>query len=114
MLRLLERSVGTIEQRMVLLAPPKVSIPDGFGNVVEDAHRRSRLIHQMQAVRGAIYLQEGNVQKGQLSPDGLHHTPEDEQSWHLLMTGADEQVSSCAWYLEHSEPESIQDLRIRH
>jgi len=67
----------------------------------------------MQAVRGAIYLHEGNVKENQLC-EGRHQTPEDERSWHLLMTDGAHNVSSCAWYLEHESPRSIDDLRIRN
>jgi len=114
MLKLLERRIRSVEQRLVLLAPPQAVIPDGFRNVAEDTHGRARWIHEMQAVRGSIYLHEGNVLRDQLEPDGRHHTAEDEQSWHLLMTDSEGRVSSCAWYLEHDEPESIHQLRIRH
>jgi hypothetical protein len=68
----------------------------------------------MQALRGAVYLNEGNVKPHQLSSDGRHVTPEDESSWHLLLMVDDEQVASCSWYREHPENVSMEDLRIRH
>lgn len=113
MLKLLERSVAAVEQRLVLLAPPDVTLPTLFQNVTANSCQRAALIREMQSVRGAIYLHEGNVQVHQLS-EGRHQTPEDEQSWHLLMIDGHGNVSSCAWYLEHDEPRSLEDLRIRH
>lgn len=113
MLKLLERSIKAVEQRLVLLAPPQATLPTLFDNVTADAGQRAQLIRQMQSVRGAIYLHEGNVKPEQLS-DGRHQTPEDEKSWHLLMTDGAGNVSSCAWYLEHENARSINDLRIRN
>lgn len=114
MLRLLERNIASIERRLVLLAPPRVTIPETFTNVTVDSHRHFQLVRQMQAVRGAIYLDEGNVRHDQLTAEGLHQTPEDEKSWHLLWTDTSGQVSSCAWYLEHDNTTSMQNLRLRH
>lgn len=112
-LKLLDRGIAAVEQRLVLLAPPEAKLPKSFMNVVADPGRRTQLIRQMQEVRGSIYLSEGNVQQSQLC-DGRHQTPEDVKSWHLLMTDADGAVSSCAWYLEHQEPTGIDSLRLRN
>ena len=79
-----------------------------------DSFRHEQLVREMQAVRGAIYLDEGNVKHHQLSADGRHQTPEDERSWHLLWTDGGGHVTSCAWYLEHENTTSIRNLRVRH
>jgi hypothetical protein len=68
----------------------------------------------MQAVRGAIYLNGGYVAPQQLSTNGLHQTPEDERSWHLLMTDGSGHVSSCVWYMEHENATDVQQLRVRN
>ena len=60
MLKLLERNIRSVEQRLVLLAPPQAIIPDGFSNVVEDSEARARWIYEMQVVRGSIYLKKEN------------------------------------------------------
>jgi hypothetical protein len=67
----------------------------------------------MQHLRGAIYFEDGAVDRRQLSDDGLHRTPEDGHSWHLLMRGAGGHVSSCVWYLQHDRPPTIEQLRVR-
>jgi len=113
-LKLLERNILSIERRLVLVAPPGIDIPGAFTNVMFDTERHTELVRAMQSVRGAIYLNEGNVKQDQLSAEGLHQTPEDEKSWHLLLTDSSGQVSSCAWYLEHDDATSIQHLRLRH
>jgi hypothetical protein len=85
-----------------------------FNTIAGDPGRRARLVREMQALRGSIYLQEGNVLEQQLSPDGRHVTPEDDRSWHLLMTDAEGHISSCAWYMEHENTVSLKNLRVRH
>jgi hypothetical protein len=68
----------------------------------------------MQTLRGAIYLEEGNVKRRELTPDGRHVTAEDDKSWHLLMTDEAGHVRSCALYILHENATSIRDLRLRH
>jgi hypothetical protein len=114
MLKLLERNIAAVEQRLVLVAPPQAAIPELFKHVAVDSVQHKRLVSEMQAVRGDVYLDGGYLTPEQLSAGGLHQTPEDEKSWHLLMTDAKGQVSSCAWYLQHENTTSIGELRVRH
>jgi hypothetical protein len=113
MLRLLERSVRSVDKRLVLLAPRQATV-DAFQNVAVDADRHSELVAEVQRLRGSIYLNDGAIEREHLSPEGLHRTPEDDKSWHLLMMGKDGRVSSCVWYLEHASSASIDHLRVRH
>lgn len=113
MLRLIERSIAELPERLVLLAPPGAYVPEVLSNVTFDAGRRSDLVRQIQAMRGAVYVEEGNVRPEDLSA-GLHKTPEDSKSWHLLFLGDQGEVSSCGWYLVHPDARSIQDLRLRN
>ena len=114
MLKLLERNIASIEQRLVLLAPPLATFPRAFANVIIDPARHTQMIREMQSVRGAVYLDAGNVRRDQLSADGRHQTPEDERSWHLLWTHDRDHVTSCAWYLQHENTTTIEQLRVRH
>jgi hypothetical protein len=111
---LLERQIASIEHRLVLVAPPHRSLPQGFRNATEDGFRRDDLIRQVQRLRGSIYLSDGAVRRDQLTPDGLHRTAEDESSWHLVMLDGHQEVSACAWYMEHEFPLSLSKLRVRH
>lgn len=114
MLRLLERNIASVENRLVLLAPPQAAVPSHFRNVTYDFTQHRALVREMQKLRGSVYLEEGNVRHDQLTADGLHETPEDARSWHLLMSDGRGGVSSCAWYLEHENTTSIESLRIRN
>lgn len=114
MLRLLERNIASVEKRLVLVAPPDISLPGCFTNVTADRARHKKLVREMQRLRGSVYLQDGAVRRDQLTPDGLHRTPEDDRSWHLLMLNARGEVSSCAWYMEHDETAQFENLRVRN
>jgi len=114
MLKLLERNIASIERRLVLLAPPHAAVPQHFRNVTHDFVRHQQLVMQVQQLRGSIYLQDGAIPREQLSPEGLHRTPEDERSWHLLMLNDQHDVSSCVWYLEHDETDGFDQLRVRN
>jgi hypothetical protein len=114
MLRLIESSVAAIEQQLVLVAPLQVSCFDSFNNVTNDTTRNRQLVREMQRLRGSIYLNEGNVRRHELTTDGRHQTAEDDKSWHLLMTDERGRVRSCALYLEHENPSSVQDLRLKN
>jgi hypothetical protein len=116
MLKALERSVLSVDRRLVLLAPRHVtdSLAGRFANVTYDTGRRDWFVKQMQILRGSVYLQEGNLKAEQLLPDGRHKTAEDARSWHLLWRDNAGTVTSCAWYLEHETASSLRDLRVRH
>ena len=115
MLKLLERNIRSVDQRLILLAHPDASISGVFKNAAMDVERHRELVRDMQRLRGSIYLNDGAVEREQLSPDGLHQTPEDEKSWHLLILGKDRRVSACVWYLEHDNSTvSMDHLRVRH
>jgi hypothetical protein len=113
MLKLLERNIATIDERLVLLAPPQAVVPSIFENVAIDCSRHRRLLRELQRLRGSIYLRDGAVDSKQLSPDGLHQTPEDDRSWHLVMFNRHRRISACAWYLQHDEAVQADDLRVR-
>ena len=112
--KLLHRSVSEVNQRLVLLAPADAIIPATFENVDVSPSRHGELLTDLQRLRGGIYLRDGAVKPNQLSPDGLHQTPEDERSWHLLMIDKMGRVDACVWYMEHQPTTSIDRLRVRH
>jgi hypothetical protein len=114
MLKLLERNIASIEERMVLIAPRRSAIGWFFQDVRVDPARRRRLLHTMQRLRGRIYLHDGAIGPEDLSPDGRHRTPEDDKSWHLLMLDPSGRVSACVWYLEHAATAAFEHLRAHH
>jgi hypothetical protein len=111
-LKLLERTVASLDQRLILLAPT-ATVPGFFKNVEHDTLRHLRLVREMQRLRGKVYLEDGALGRDQLTSDGLHDTAEDHKSWHLLMVDSFRRVTGCAWYLEHPNSVGLDDLRVR-
>jgi hypothetical protein len=112
MLKLLERNITALDERLILLAPPQASAHSHYRNVDIDPRLHHSLLGQMQALRGQVYLQDGAISRRQLS-DGRHQTPEDDRSWHLLMLDARRRVSACVWYMEHPNTIALDSLRVR-
>jgi hypothetical protein len=111
---LLERSITRVDERMILLAPPKKAVPSVFDNVERSQTKHRGRLHEVQRVRGHIYSSDGAVDIHELSVDGRHRTPEDDTSWHVLMLNEDQTLNSCIWYLEHENSVAVEDLRARH
>jgi len=109
----LERTVESLENRLLLLAPPG-KVPSFFRQVETNPRRHSHFVKEMQKLRGHVYLSDGALQPHHLSEDGLHQTPEDDRSWHLLTLDERQRVTGCAWYLEHNSSVRVDDLRVRH
>jgi hypothetical protein len=114
MLKALERNVASVSERMVLLAPSTHSVSNFFKQVEIDSGKYHRLVQDVQRFRGSIYLQDGAIAPSQLSDGGLHQTPEDDKSWHLLLLNKQEQVKACVLYREHENTVGLDDLKVRH
>jgi hypothetical protein len=114
MLKLLERNIAAAANRIVLLAPPHLPAPEFSSNVISDPQQHRDLVHEMQRLRGGVYLNDGALTRDQLSRDGRHETPEDQESWHLLVQDEQGRVTGCIWYLEHQNMPGFEQLRLRH
>lgn len=112
MSNLLERTVASVGERMVLLAPPQAAGHDFFRNVEVDDELRGALVRQMQRLRGDVYLKDSAISPQQLI-GGRHETPEDEKSWHFLILDRDHQVTACIRYMEHDSNVCVDSLRAR-
>jgi hypothetical protein len=113
MLKALERDIVSMNERVVLLAPSVASVDEIFQNVDVDQHGHDQLVRDVQKLRGGIYLKDGAIQSNQLSSDGLHQTPEDENGWHMLLLDKKQRLNACALYLEHDSSVSFEELRVR-
>ncbi len=114
MLKLLDRSIATLDSRFVLVAPPDARVPEGFRNASIDPARHQRLVRGVQRLRGSVYLEDGAIQPHQLSPGNLHQTREDDRSWHLLFVDGQDRVTACTWLMEHPVETSFEDLRVHN
>jgi len=111
--RLLHRRIARVESRLLLLAPGHASVPRTFGQLEVDEVRHGELLRDIQRLRGRIYVQEGAIERHQLTVDGRHQTPEDERSWHLVMLDKVGRVAACVWYLAHTSDVPAARLRVR-
>src|ERR1044072_2641944 len=107
MLKELDRNIAAASQRIVFVAPSEKSVSDVFQNVEVDGQRHRQFVRDVQRMRGSIYLKDGALQPHQLTADGLHQTPEDETSWHMLLVDKTQRVTACALYLEHENNVSV-------
>jgi hypothetical protein len=115
MLRLLERNITSVDDRMVLLAPPGAErqASQFSDNLVVDAALHEALLHDIQRLRGSIYLADGALRPHHLN-EGRHETPEDSRSWHLLALDSAGRPTGCIWYLQHPDMPDFEELRVRH
>lgn len=113
MLRALERSVASAEQRLAWLTPQHAEVPTVFNNVTVDPGWHRDLLAELQRLRGSIYFQDGALDESKLSDDGRHQTPEDERSWHLVMLDASGRITACVWYLLHDQSVTPECLRVQ-
>ena len=114
MLKLLERSVTTLQGRLLLVAPENICVQNvaPFKNVVADPSGRSGLLAEIQRLRGGIYMRDGALHSHQLSVDGRHCTDEDDHSWHLIVLNRAGRVSACIWYRDLGRRASFDQLRV--
>ena len=113
MITRLDRTIASLDERLLILAPPGVAIPDQFTTCEFDLDRHSALIQTIQRFRGSIYNQDGAIRDGHLSSDGRHLTPEDNHSWHLLLMNRDGSVRACTWYREYDNRVYFDQLRLK-
>jgi hypothetical protein len=114
MLKTLERNLNSVDSRIVLVAPSEQSVSGFFDNVHVDTESYNTIVSDVQRFRGSIYLQDGAVQRNQLTADGRHETPEDSKAWHMLLLNNEQKISACALYHEHQNSVEPEDLRVRH
>ncbi|MCU1257890.1 MAG: hypothetical protein JWO80_775 [Bryobacterales bacterium] len=88
----------TTLKNLVLLAPAGAARKESFENVWRSNAIYSKLLADMQRLRGRVYLQDGAIEDSALTPDGRHQSECDESSWHLLTLDAAGRVLGCMRY----------------
>jgi len=94
----------------MLLAPPGAHIPAAFTRPQVDWTRYWSLLHEMQRLRGQVYLRDGAIRKSALV-DGRHESDLDGSSWHLLVLNAQNRMCGCARFYEYSRSAIAGDLK---
>jgi hypothetical protein len=98
--------------RFVILAPRTEEIPRLSMDVRRDKIQHTRLLSEMQRLRGRIALREGAIAASALDTEGRQSMPGDERSWHLLRLRGDGGVIGCARILVHPRNVKYTGLRI--
>src|SRR5579871_5688113 len=101
-------------QRIVLLAPAYSASMRAFHQVHVDPVRHAVLLRDMQRLRGKVYLNDGAIDRSQLSVDGLHRQDVDEESWHILALDQHGRVSGCVRYRNVPDARFFQQLWIQN
>jgi len=101
------------KRRFVLLAPAGKDPRGSFRHIDPDPGRRLELLADMQRLRGRIYLKDGAITPDELTRDGRHVQPIDDESWHLLVVSNSGRVLGCTRYLQHNPDTSFNNLRVR-
>ena len=102
---------GRLRRRFVLLAP-RFSHSTCFSDSTVDGALHHRLLVETQKLRGQIALEESAIEAWQLSSDGRHVQPADDNSWHLLTLDEHGHVAACTRYLPHSNTVSFSELTV--
>lgn len=94
---------------LVLLSPPQARIPHSFSMVLHDPSGHSSLLREAQALRGSVYLEDGAIDRSQMT-NGRHIVESDHKSWHLLVLDGSQQVCACTRY--HRHPAGVEFSRL--
>lgn len=101
----------TPSRRFVLLAPTAARIPALFSRTEADWTSYTKLLQDMQRLRGRIYVQDGAISESCLV-DGRHQSEADFSSWHLLVLNSQDRICGCLRLHEHPKPVVLSDLNI--
>ena len=101
------------QTELVILPPARTPAPRVFQNTEWNRGRYVQMLAEMQRLRGSVYLRDGAIQPGALTPDGRHKLTIDDLSWHILLLDGDKRVSGCLRYLEENPASRFDELWIR-
>ena len=98
-------------RQYVLLAPSQ-SGASQFNQAFVDPWRHHSLLAEAQRLRGRIYVQDGAIQRSDLSADDRHMQAADDRAWHLLTVDEDGAVVACIRYFAHEPCVRFSELSI--
>ena len=94
----------------VILPPSGQAVPAVFRNLQEDSRVHFDLLSKVQRFRGRIYLEDGAITRSELTSDGRHKSPVDDESWHVVSLDRQGEVCACLRFLEESDLRNFDDL----
>jgi hypothetical protein len=100
--------------QLIVLPPAGFRVPRMFRRVEADSQRNSRLLADMQRLRGKAYMEDGAVRAEDLTPDGRHQLSTDVNCWHVLSVDSEDRVTACLRYLDEGAIACFGDLWVSH
>jgi hypothetical protein len=116
--------------RLQLIAPStRAKVLQTFSCVAADLGRHAEMIDRIQRFRSGVYRADGAIPRSDSGDATNHSLNLDHRSWHVLVTGDDEQILACLRYthlvgrpillgrlhlmrmVERAEPETARKLR---
>lgn len=94
---MIERISTTGKLKFRILAPTLGEVPDTLLKSSVDARTHSKLIFDIQLLRGNVYREYGPI-ANQLLPDGRHFQSLDDQSWHVVLENENGRILGCSRY----------------
>jgi len=83
-----------------------------FPRKAVDPSRHTRLLADIQRLRGVIYVHDGAIDSAHLSADGRHLQVPDDTSWHITMLDEIGKVGAALRYSPQKEGLRFEDLRV--
>ena len=93
---------NTVQGHTVVLAPSDAYIPESFTRTIRSPGRHASLLSGLQRLRGQIYLEDGAIDRSELTSDGRFVQAIDNDAWHLVRLDASGDVCGCSRYMAHS------------
>src|SRR5580658_1119879 len=93
---------NSVQGHTVVLAPFDSYIPASFTRTVRNPGRHASLLNGLQKLRGRIYLEDGAIDRSELTSDGRFVQAIDNSAWHLVRLNASGDVCGCARYMTYS------------
>ena len=95
------------------LLAPSGEVPEGFRNAKHDPRLHRDLLAKLQRLRGEAYLDDGAIDRRQVTEDGRHVVASDERSWHAVAVDDNGEVRACIRHLLHSNRTRFDDLELK-
>ncbi len=99
---------------LVILAPRESTVADRLDSGRLGSGLYDTMLARLQRLRGCAYLEDGAICQEDLTPDGRHISPVDEQAWHVLSVESGGVVRGCARYLAHDPRVAFPKLLVSH
>ncbi|HTB13312.1 MAG TPA: hypothetical protein VK752_17140 [Bryobacteraceae bacterium] len=105
-------AANSIQGQTVVLAPAEAYLPNTFARVVRSPSRHANLLCELQRLRGRVYLEDGAIDRFQLTSDGRFVQEIDQHAWHLVRLNEKGEVCGCARYMAYPWNLSFADTGI--